>query len=199
MLATVRPSWLLFGRGAMSIEARRASRPRGRVLAVSRGEGVALAAAVGARERDASVVVDAAVRHAVIRIAAQSIGLVLFGRSGVGRRPESQDGERRHGRLRRESGQVHRPRRPEPTCPGSSLLAPCSREIIPCSPAQGIFADALEINGVFDANFDVLARKARNSLLFSLLAGNLPARSRLRSRGCRAKAGTDFPCASDTL
>ena len=86
----------------------RAPRHHG-VLDFRRDDWRAFAAAAGARERDASVVVDAAVRYAIVRIAAQSIGFVLFGRGYVLRRPEPRHRERRRGRRLRSSGQVDRP------------------------------------------------------------------------------------------
>ena len=56
----------------------------------------------------------------------------------------------------------------------NSLRVPCSTQEIPCSPAQGIFVEALGIPRLFSANFDDLAEipclpSARGE--FSLLRG----------------------------
>ena len=58
---------------------------------------------------------------------------------------------------------------------------PCYHKIIPCSVGQGILSQAIESVGQLEAESAEGGRNSGNSLLISLLAGNLKSR-RVRSR-----------------
>jgi hypothetical protein len=57
--------------------------------------------------------------------------------------------------------------------PVVAKLILCCRELLPCSVAQGIVAQAIEVIDVFETNFRGKPPNRRSSLFFSPLAGAL--------------------------